>query len=110
MSFYDADTKSYIGFDAALAEDLAAALGVKLQFVRTSWPTLMADTLAEKFDIAVCGITITDARKQQALMSDGYLENGKTILCRKEDSDQYTSLAAVNRPEIRVMENPGGLN
>lgn len=34
MSFYDADTKSYIGFEAALAEDLAAALGVKLQFVR----------------------------------------------------------------------------
>lgn len=110
MSFYDADTKSYIGFDAELAADLASALGVKLQFVRTSWPTLMADTLAEKFDIALCGITITDARKQQALMSDGYLKNGKTILCRKEDADKYTSLEAINRPEIRVMENPGGLN
>jgi len=53
---------------------------------------------------------VTDARKEQALMSDGYLENGKTVLCRKEDAEKYTSLEAINRPEVRVMENPGGLN
>ena len=43
-------------------------------------------------------------------MSNGYLQNGKTVLCRAEDADRYTSLEAVNRPEVRVMENPGGLN
>ena len=37
-------------------------------------------------------------------------QNGKTVLCRAEDADRYTSLEAVNRPEVRVMENPGGLN
>ena len=68
------------------------------------------DTLAGRFDLAICGITITEARKEQALMSDGYLENGKTVLCRKEDADRYISLEAINRPEVRVMENPGGLN
>ena len=110
MSYLDPETGSYVGFDAELAEDLAAALGVKIEYVKTSWPTLMEDTLAGKFDLAICGITITDARKEQALMSDGYLENGKTVLCRAEDADGYTSLDAINRPEVRVMENPGGLN
>ena len=43
-------------------------------------------------------------------MSIGYLENGKTVLCRAEDADTYTSLEAIDRPEVRVMENPGGLN
>ena len=43
-------------------------------------------------------------------MSDGYLENGKTVLCRAEDAGKYISLEAINRPEVRVMENPGGLN
>jgi ABC-type amino acid transport substrate-binding protein len=43
-------------------------------------------------------------------MSDGYLGNGKTVLCRAEDVEKYTSLAEINRPEVRVMENPGGLN
>ena len=110
MSFLDPSTGTYVGFDAALAEDLAESLGVKVEYVPTSWPTLMEDTLAGRFDMALCGITITDARKEQALMSDGYLGNGKTVLCRKEDADTYTSLEAVNRPEVRVMENPGGLN
>jgi len=110
MSYLDPDTGSYVGFDAELAEDLAAALGVELVYVKTSWPTLMADTLAGKFDLAICGITITDARKEQALMSEGYFGNGKTVLCRAEDADKYVSLEAINKPEVRVMENPGGLN
>ena len=73
----------------------------------TSWPTLMEDTLAGKFDLAICGITVNDARKEQALMSNGYLENGKTVLCRAEDADRYTSLDAINRPEVRVMMTKG---
>ena len=110
MSFLDPETGTYWGFDTDLAEDLAAALGVEIEYIPTSWPTLMEDTLAGKFDLAICGITITDARNEQALMSDGYLQNGKTILCRTEDAGKYTSLEAINRPEVRVMENPGGLN
>ena len=110
MSFPDEETGEYRGFDADLARDLAEELGVGIEFVPTSWPTLMEDTLAGRFDLAVCGITVTEARKEQALMSDGYLANGKTVLCRTEDAEKYTSLEAINRPEVRVMENPGGLN
>ena len=110
MSFFDADANEYIGFDAALAEDLAASLGVRLQYVKTSWPTLMKDTLDGKFDLALCGITITEARKKAALMSDGYLGNGKTVLCRSEDAGKYITLEAINKKSVRVMENPGGLN
>ena len=110
MSYLDPETGRYVGFDAELAEDLAAELGVELEYVETSWPTLMEDTLAGKFDLAICGITVTEARQEQALMSVGYFGNGKTVLCRAEDAERYTSLEAINRPEVRVMENPGGLN
>ncbi|SDL43531.1 ABC-type amino acid transport substrate-binding protein [Sarcina sp. DSM 11001] len=110
MSYKEPDTGEYWGFDADLAQDLADSLGVDLQYVPTSWPTLMDDTLAGKFDLAVCGITITDARKEQALMSEGYLVNGKTIICRSEDAARYTDLESINKPEVRVMVNPGGLN
>ena len=110
MSYLDPASGQYVGFDAELAEELAAYLGVELEYVETSWPTLMEDTLAGNFDLAICGITITEARQEQALMSIGYLGNGKTVLCRAEDADKYTSLEAINRPEVRVMENPGGLN
>jgi len=110
MSFRDPATGRDRGFDAALAEDLARDLGVNLEFVPTTWPTLMRDTLDRKFDLALCGITVTAERKARALMSEGYLGNGKTVLCRAEDARKYTTLAAIDRPEVRVMENPGGLN
>ena len=110
MSYLNPRTHAYEGFDAALAEDLAASLGVGIRYVPTTWPSLMQDTLDRKFDLAICGITITPARKEQALMSEGYLGNGKTVLCRAEDAAKYVSLAAIKRPEVRVMENPGGLN
>lgn len=110
MSWLNPDTGLYEGFDTELAEDLAEKLGVEIEYVQTSWPTLMEDTLAGKFDLAICGITITDARKEQALMSDGYLGNGKTILIRTEDVGKYETIEDINRPEVTIMENPGGLN
>ena len=110
MSFLDPEMGRYFGIDAELAEDLAEALGVKLEYVETSWPSLLEDTIAGRFDLAICGITITDDRKEKALMSDSYLANGKTVLCRAEDACKYTSLEAINRLEVRVMSNPGGTN
>ena len=109
MSFRKGDG-TYEGFDAELAQDLADSLGVQIEYVATSWPTLMEDTLAGNFDLAICGITITEARNEQALMSNGYLGNGKTILCRKEEADRYPDHESINHPEVRVMVNPGGLN
>jgi cyclohexadienyl dehydratase len=43
-------------------------------------------------------------------MSDGYLTNGKTILCRASDANRFHSLEDIDKPDVRVMVNPGGLN
>ena len=111
LSFCEADG-SYWGFGIEVAQAIAAGLGVRVEFVKTSWPTLTADVLAEPqlFDLAIGGITITDARRETMLMSEGYLANGKTILCRASDAYRYHSLADIDKPEVRVMVNPGGLN
>ena len=109
---YKENSGDYWGFDIEMAKKIAERLGVGTTFVQTSWPTLTADVLAEPqtFDLAIGGITITDARRETMLMSDGYLANGKTILCRAEDANRYKSLADIDKPEVRVMVNPGGLN
>ena len=111
LSFCEADGK-YWGFCIEVAGKIAERLGVGIQYVTTSWPTLTADVLAEPqtFDLAIGGITITDTRRETMLMSDGYLANGKTILCRADDASKYQSLADIDKPEVRVMVNPGGLN
>lgn len=111
LSFCEPDG-TYWGFGIEMAQEIAKNMGVEIAFVKTSWPTLTADVLAEPqlFDFAIGGITITDARRETMLMSEGYLTNGKTILCRASESGQYKSLADLDKPEVKVMVNPGGLN
>ena len=112
LSFREPESGKYWGFGIEMAQEFAKYMNVTTEYVATSWPTLTADVMAEPqtFDFAIGGITITDARKEIMLMSDGYLGNGKTILCRAEDADKYQSLADIDKPEVRVMVNPGGLN
>ena len=111
LSFCEADG-NYWGFGIEIAQEIGRTLGVETTFVETSWPTLSADvtTDPQRFDLAIGGITITDARKATMLMSEGYLANGKTILCRTADANRFKTLADLDKPEVRVMVNPGGLN
>ena len=112
LSFREPETGEYWGFGIEMAEAIAKRLDVSIKYVPTSWPTLTADVLSvpQKFDLAIGGITITDARRETMLMSEGYLGNGKTILCRASDADRFQSLADIDKPDVRVMVNPGGLN
>ena len=111
LSFCEPDG-TYWGFGIEVANEIARRLGVNIEFNKTSWPTLTADVLTEPqiFDLAIGGITITDTRRETMLMSDGYLANGKTILCRASEADRYKTLADIDNPEVTVMVNPGGLN
>ncbi len=111
LSYREPATGEYWGFDIDVAGEIADKIGVSVSYVPTSWPTLSADVQnPELFDFAIGGITITDARRETMAMSEGYLANGKTILCRKADRDKYKCLDDLNKPSVRVMVNPGGLN
>lgn len=112
LTYCEPETGEYWGFCIEMAHEIADRIGVRVELVATSWPTLTADVLAEpqRFDLAIGGITITDTRRELMDMSDGYLANGKTILCRTEDAERFRSLADIDRSEVRVMVNPGGLN
>ena len=112
MSYFNEKTGEYEGIDAELSKIIADSLGVKIEYVKTTWPTLTADTLAGKFDIALCGISRNYNRAKLMAMSDGYGIGrfGKTILCRKSDAKKFKTLADINKPEVRVMINPGGTN
>ena len=110
VSFLDKETNTYEGIDIELSQLYAKENNFKLKFVPTTWPTLLEDTTHNKFDFAICGITITEERLKNGLMTIGYLNAGKTFLMRKEDIYKYKTIEDVNRPSVRVMINPGGTN
>jgi cyclohexadienyl dehydratase len=98
------------GLDLELARELAGALGLKPVFVPTSWPSLMADLRAHRFDLALSGITATAERAREASFSIPYLEDGKTAIARRGDAPRFGSLAAIDQTGVRVIVNPGGTN
>ena len=59
FTYLDKTSGAYSGLDVDLAHSLADALGVKVEFVATSWPTLAKDFDADLFDIAMGGVSIT---------------------------------------------------
>lgn len=104
------ESGTYEGMDIALAHELAATLGAKVQFVPTTWGGLLADLKQGKYDIAMGGISKKLSRQQVGLFSKGYQLGGKTPISRCEDADMYTLLEKIDQPGIRVIVNPGGTN
>ncbi|KAF1023087.1 MAG: Cyclohexadienyl dehydratase [Paracidovorax wautersii] len=100
----------YEGHDIDVIEKMAKELGVTVQYVPTSWPNLLADLQANKFDVAVGGITRNATRLRRIDMLPGYAPFGKVALVQTADQAKYQSLADLNRPGVRVIKNPGGTN
>ena len=98
------------GFDIAVAERFASRLGLKLELVATTWPTLMQDLRAGKYDIGMSGITRTADRRKEARFSKGYLISGKTILVAARNAQRFTSIADIDDKDVRIGVNPGGTN
>ncbi|AVS74702.1 transporter substrate-binding domain-containing protein [Paracidovorax cattleyae] len=105
-----ADGGGYAGHDIDVVETMAKELGVKIDYVPTTWPNLMKDIQADKFDVAVGGITRNVTRIRQIEMLPGYAPFGKVALVRAADKDRFRTLADLNRPGVRVIKNPGGTN
>jgi cyclohexadienyl dehydratase len=98
------------GADVELGLALAEALQAQPRFVRTSWPTLMRDYAASRFDVAASGISITAARAEQAAFSVPYHRGGKTPIVRCGRQADFDTLEEIARPGVRVIVNPGGTN
>lgn len=98
------------GLDVGLAQDLAKEWNVSVVFVRTSWPTLVADLGKRRFDLAVSGISITPERRWLADFSVAYLFDGKTPIARRDEAARFSSLEKIDQPGVRVIVNPGGTN
>jgi cyclohexadienyl dehydratase len=98
------------GADVTMAQSLAKTLGVTLVIVPTTWKTLQADLVADRYDIAMGGISITPDRAAIGDFSTPVMRDGKRPIVRCTDKDRYVSVATIDRPDVRVVVNPGGTN
>jgi cyclohexadienyl dehydratase len=110
FSVRDKETGAYRGLDVDMAGDLAAALGVRLEIVPTTWGTLLINLGNGRFDIGMGGISITLPRQRVAFFSQPVMRVGKAAIVRCVDKQRFGTLAAIDRPGVKVLVNPGGTN
>jgi cyclohexadienyl dehydratase len=109
FTFRNADG-TYQGADIVMAQRLAAELGVRVVFVPTQWGRMTDDFVAGKFDIAMGGVTILPDRAARGDFTPATYVDGKRPVARCADRDRFVSIAAINRPDVRVVVNPGASN
>ena len=98
------------GFDMDALQTLGSALGVKIEYVKMTFGTMLADLAADKFDIAMSGMGRTLERARVATFSKPYLRYGKLLMIRSGDRERFKLLADLDHPGIKIAYNKGGLN
>ncbi len=91
-----------IGFDPDLAALIAKELGTKLELINTAWGDIIPALLANKCDMIMSGMTITEERSQKVDFSSAYVVIGQTVLLRKELADKVKSYQDLNDPKYKV--------
>ncbi|KEQ14586.1 hypothetical protein GZ77_09680 [Endozoicomonas montiporae] len=112
----------YQGFAIDMAESLASYLSlvsekhIRVEFVLTQWPDLHHDLQQDYFDIAMGGITRTEDRSKQFLLSDNVIPSGKVILMQNKLAAPFSGLNdqallnKLNASKLHLVINPGGTN
>ncbi len=98
------------GFDMDALATLSNALGVKIEYVKMTFGTMLPDLAADKFDMAMSGMGRTMDRARTATFSKPYMRYGKLMMIRAADKDKYKSLADLDKPGLKIAYNKGGLN
>jgi cyclohexadienyl dehydratase len=98
------------GADVIMAHVLADELGVPLEIVPTTWKSMTEDLKADSFDISMSGVSVTPDRAIIGDFSIAVMSDGKRPIVRCADKRRYPSIAAIDKPDVRVVFNPGGTN
>ena len=91
FTFHD-NSGALVGFDVEIAQEIAKRIGVKAQFVEGPWDGLIAGIDANRYDVVINEVGITDARKQKYDFSEPYIAS-KAALIVKGDNTTITSFA-----------------
>src|SRR3954467_1189952 len=110
FSMRDSATGVLEGFDMDALATLGPALGVRIDYVKMTFGSMLADLAADKFDVAMSGMGRTFERARTATFSKPYMRYGKLLMIRSNDKGKYMSLADLDQPGLKIAYNKGGLN
>ena len=103
VSWRNPRTQQFVGIDIDLSSELARDLGLKLQYVDSSFATLVADLEGDRCDVAMFAVAMLPQRMERLRFSRPYLQSdiygittrGNRVVRRWEDIDRPGVAVAV---------------
>ncbi|MCO6048334.1 amino acid ABC transporter substrate-binding protein [Mesorhizobium sp. RP14(2022)] len=93
FTYHDA-SGALVGFDVEIGQEVAKRLGVEAKFFEGKWDGLIAGLDADRYDVVINQVGITDARKQKYDFSEPYIAS-KAVIIVKADDSEITSFGAL---------------
>ena len=95
------------GFYVDAAREIALQMGVKAEFVETTWGNFVAGLQSGQFDLSIAGTFATVKRSMAIDFTRPVAYIGYGTLVRAND-DRFKSFADINKPDVRVAVVQGG--
>ena len=106
MTMRDIATNSYTGYDIDVMTQLAADLGVEVEFVATDWKTLVSGVTSGQYHITGSA-SVSPSRAKAAGYSDSYFSLATVPLTLKENAGRFSSWDDLNKADVSVAATLG---
>ena len=105
ISFRNPRTQQLVGIDIDLSADFARDLGVKLQYVDSSFPKLIEDLVVDRCDIAMHAVGVLPSRAEKLKFSQPYLQSD--IYGVTTRSARLKTWDDIDKPGVQVAVQAG---
>ncbi len=91
-----AGTNEYVnGYDVLVTKMICETLGYDYEFYKTDWDALILGLNTNKYDALICGMNMTEERKESVAFTTPYYRTTNCILVRK-DNEKYASCSSID--------------
>lgn len=88
FNYFDPSGK-LVGFDVDIAEALCKDLERKCEYKILQWDGILSALLAERVDVIIASMAITEARSKQVRFTSPYYESGAQLFIRSEAPESH---------------------
>jgi polar amino acid transport system substrate-binding protein len=92
------------GFDVDVTEEMARRLGLRVEWVDTSFDTLFTQVAAGRFDMAAAATTITPERAKQVRFTEPYYAAQQALTVNKERSPGVASVDELSAGDVVAVQ------
>ncbi len=105
---YKDDNGEWIGFDADMAKEIAASMGVDAEFVEIDWDNKVLELQNKSIDVVWNGMTLTPEVTNAMQCTNAYCNNAQVVVVKAEDADKYTTVESLADLTFAVESGSAG--